>query len=90
MCLKFILDSSKVCNASVKPYSAAPSVAAWIPGTFVDFNLAAGASESWAAGTGVAALTSVATSGSIQTGLVMCAVVQIWRERMKTCAANGD
>lgn len=74
---------------SVKTYSAAPSVAAWIPSTFVDLDLAAGASESRAAGTGVAALTSVATSGSIQTGLVMRAVVQIWRER-KTCATNGD
>lgn len=62
-------------NASIKTYSAASSVAAGIPGTFVDLDLTTGASESRAAGTGVAALTRVATSGSIQTGLVMCAVV---------------
>lgn len=75
---------------SVKTYSATPSVAAWITGTFVDLDLTAGASESRAAGTGVAALSSVTTSGSIQTGLVMCAVVQIWGEKNKgTCNKRG-
>lgn len=83
------LKSNKLCDVRVKTYSATPSVAAGITGTFVDLDLTAGASESRAAGTGVTALSSVATSGSIQTGLVMCAVVQIWRER-KTCATNGD
>lgn len=77
-----------ICYVSAETYSAAPSVAARISGTFVDLDLAAGACESRAAGTGVAALAGVATSGSIQAGLVMCAVVQIWRER-KTCATNG-
>lgn len=65
---------------SINMYRAASSVAAGVPCAFIDLDLAAGASESRATGTGVAALASIATSGSIQTGLVMCAVVQIWRE----------
>lgn len=62
---------------NIYTYSAASSVAAGIPSAFVDLNLTAGSSESWATGTGVAALAGVTTSGSIQAGLMMCAVVQI-------------
>ena len=61
-------------------YSAAPPVAAGVPGAFVDLDLTAGPSEAGPAGTGVAALASVATSGSIHAGFVVGAVVEIWRD----------
>lgn len=56
---------------------AASSVATGVSSTFVDLNLTAGPSEARPAGTGVAALASVATSGSIHAGLVVSAVVEI-------------
>lgn len=61
-------------------YSAASSVATGVSSTFIDLDLTAGPSEARLAGTGVAALTSVATSGSIHTGLVVSAVVEIWKD----------
>lgn len=74
-------------------YSAASSIAAGVPCAFVDLDLTAGSSESWATGTGVAALTSVTTSGSIQAGLMMCAVVQICNRgghMLSTCGLSSD
>lgn len=61
-------------------HSAASSIAAGVSSTFVDPNLTAGPSEARPAGTGVAALASVATSGSIHAGLVVSAVVEIWKK----------
>lgn len=66
-------------------YSAAPSVATGVSSAFVDLDLTAGPSEARLAGTGVAALTSVATSGSIHAGLVVSAVVEIWKDTANTC-----
>lgn len=66
-------------------YSAAPSVATGVSSAFVDLDLTAGPSEAGLAGTGVAALTSVATSGSIHAGLVVSAVVEIWKDTANTC-----
>lgn len=60
-------------------HSAASSVATGVSGTFVDLGLAAGPCEARPTGTGVAALASVATSGSIHAGLVVSAVVEVWR-----------
>lgn len=61
-------------------YGAASSVAAGVSSAFVDLDLTAGPSEAGPAGTGVAALTSVATSGSIHAGLVVSAVVEVWKD----------
>lgn len=61
-------------------HSAASSVATGVSSAFVDLDLTAGPSEARLAGTGVAALTSVATSGSIHAGLVVSAVVEIWKD----------
>lgn len=58
-------------------YRAAPSVATGVSSAFVDLDLTAGPSEARLAGTGVAALPGVATSGSIHAGLVVGAVVEI-------------
>lgn len=66
-------------------HSAASSIAAGVSSTFVDPNLTAGPSEARPAGTGVAALASVATSGSIHAGLVVSAVVEIWKKHSSTC-----
>lgn len=63
-----------------RSYRAASSVATGVSSTFVDLDLTAGASEPRPAGTGVAALTRVATSGSIHAGLVVSAVVEIWKD----------
>lgn len=59
-------------------YGAASSVAAGVSSTSVDLDLTAGPSEARPAGTGVAALTRVATSGSIHARLVVGAVVEVW------------
>ena len=61
-------------------YGTASSVATGVSGTFVDLHLTAGPSEARSAGTGVASLTRVATSGSIHAGPVVGAVVEIWRD----------
>lgn len=61
-------------------YRAASSVAAGVSSAFIDLDLTAGPSEAGPAGTGVATLTGVATSGSIHAGLVVGAVVEIWRD----------
>lgn len=61
-------------------YGAASPVATGVSGAFVDLDLAAGACEAGPAGTGVAALASVATSGSIHAGLVVGAVVEVWTD----------
>lgn len=58
-------------------YSAASSIATGVSCTFVDLGLAAGPCEARPAGTGVTALASVATSGSIHAGLVVSAVVEV-------------
>lgn len=63
--------------ANIYTHSAASSIAAGVSCAFIDLDLTAGSRESWPTGTGVAALTGVTTSGSIQAGLMMCAVVQI-------------
>ncbi len=62
-------------------HCAASPIAAGISSAFVDLDLTAGPSEAGLTGTGVAALTSVATSGSIHAGLVVSAVVEIWTDR---------
>lgn len=61
-------------------HGATSSVAAGVSSTFIDLDLTAGPSEARPAGTGVAALTGVATSGSIHAGLVVSAVVEIWKD----------
>lgn len=61
-------------------YRATSSVAAGVSSAFIDLDLTAGPSEARPAGTGVATLTGVATSGSIHAGLVVGAVVEIWRD----------
>lgn len=61
-------------------YRAASSVAAGVSSAFIDLDLTAGPSEAGPAGTGVATLAGVATSGSIHAGLVVGAVVEIWRD----------
>lgn len=60
-------------------YSAASPIPAGVSITFVDLDLTAGPSKAGLAGTGVAALASVAASGSIHAWLVMSAVVKIWK-----------
>lgn len=72
----FLVNSRRPNNT----YSAASSVATGVSSTFVDLDLTAGPSEAGLAGTGVAALTGVATSGSIHAGLVVSAVVEIWKD----------
>lgn len=68
--------------SKVRPntHRTASSVATGVSSAFVDLDLTAGPSEAGPAGTGVAALTSVATSGSIHAGLVVSAVVEIWKD----------
>lgn len=66
-------DSGRLGDA----YSAASSIATGVFGTFVDLGLAAGPCEARPAGTGVTALASVATSGSIHAGFVVSAVVEV-------------
>lgn len=68
-------------------YGAASPVATGTPGAFVDLDLAAGAREAGPAGAGVAALARVAASGSVQAGLVVGAVVEVWTD---TAAHVGD
>lgn len=67
-------------NRPNNTYCAASSIATGVSSTFVDLDLTAGPSEAGPAGTGVAALTSVATSGAIHAGLVVSAVVEIWKD----------
>lgn len=66
--------------AETSAYRAASAVAAGVPSAFVDLDLTAGPSEAGPAGTGVAALARVATSGSIHARLVVGAVVEIWTD----------
>lgn len=75
-----VLEGIKASRRPNNTYGAASSVAAGVSGAFVDLGLAAGPSESRPAGTGVAALAGVATSGPIHAGLVVSAVVEIWRD----------
>lgn len=56
---------------------AAASISTRVSRAFIDLNLTAGTSETWQTRAGVAALTSVGTSRSIQAGLVVSAVIQI-------------
>lgn len=57
--------------------SAAASIVTRVSRAFVDLNLTTGTTETWQTGAGVAALTSVGTGRSIQTGFVVSAVIQI-------------
>lgn len=61
-------------------YFAAATVLAGVAVAFVDLNLAVFAGEAGPAGAGVAALTGVGARGSVLAGLVVGAVVQVWRE----------
>lgn len=58
-------------------HSAAASVATGVSRAFIDLDLTAGACVSGRTGASVAPLASVGTGGSIVTGLMVCAVVQI-------------
>lgn len=64
-------------------YRAAASISTRIPRTFTDLDLTAGTCVSRQAGASITSLASVGASGSIQTWLVMCAVVQIWKDQQK-------
>lgn len=57
--------------------SAAASVPTRVSRTFVDLDLTAGTCVSRQTGASVAALVSIGTGGSIETGLMVCTVVQI-------------
>ena len=65
---------------STDTHSAAASVATGISRAFVDLGLTAGACVPRQTGASVAALAGVGAGGSIKTGLMVCAVVQIWRQ----------
>lgn len=69
-------------------HGAASSIAAGVSSAFVDLDLTAGPREAGPAGTGVAALASVATSGSIHAGLVVGAVVEICEDTGGTCGLD--
>lgn len=71
---------SRCFAAETSTYRAASSIAAGVPSAFIDLGLTAGSSEARPAGTGVAALARVATSGSIHARLVVGAVVEIWMD----------
>lgn len=74
-------NTAAACTAAeTSAYRAASAVAAGVPSAFVDLGLTAGPSEAGPAGTGVAALARVATSGSIHARLVVGAVVEIWTD----------
>lgn len=62
------------------PYGAASSVVTGVSSAFADLDLTAGPCVAGPAGTGVAALAGVATSGPIHAGLVVSAVVQVWKD----------
>lgn len=75
-------------DQTLNTYRAAAPVATGVPGAFVDMHFTAGPGEAGPAGTGVAALAGVATSSSVHAGLVVSAVVEIWRERHSgTCGS---
>lgn len=70
-------------NAAKYTYSAAPSVSAGHVRALVDLDLAVVPREARLAGTGVAALPGVGARGSVHAGLVVSAVVQIYRKKQQ-------
>lgn len=76
--------------ATCSTHSAAASITARVPRTFVDLNLTAGPREPGQTGASVAALARVGTGCSVQTGLVVCAVVQIWREQKHRVSESAE
>lgn len=73
----------------IDTHSAAASVATGVSRAFVDLDLTAGARVPRQAGASVAALASVGTGGSIKTGLMVCAVVQIWKHQQEATLINN-
>lgn len=63
----------------IDTHSAAASVATRVSRTFIDLDLTAGTRVPRQTGASVAALTGVGTGGSVKTGLMVCTVVQIWK-----------
>lgn len=78
--LKAREDNENKIQQQTNTYGAASSIAAGVSSAFADLDLTAGPCEAGPAGTGVAALAGVATSGSIHAGLVVSAVVQVWKD----------
>lgn len=73
----------------IDTHSAAASVATRASRTFVDLDLAAGTGVSGQTGASVAALAGVGAGGSIETGLMVCTVVQIWKHQQGITFRNN-